>query len=172
MTSQFELCDSFFSGASYILETQQYWNPFEESDDRQEDTRVSLPPPQSLLPRFLKRDARKLGTSAKRPAIPNRGGATGDEAASEPLTDRSSEPAAIYREQGLIARPMGCDLFTWPSYRRTHLGVNSIELTLYTTFETSALRIGRQRNFPCLCSPKTHNCLYNCIIVIHRSRIL
>ena len=46
-----------------------------------------LPPPQSLLLRFLKRDARKLGTSAKRergflarPASPNRGGATGDEA--------------------------------------------------------------------------------------------
>ena len=49
---------------------------------------LQLPPPQSLLLRFLKRDARKLGTSAKRergflarPASPNRGGATGDEAA-------------------------------------------------------------------------------------------
>ena len=46
----------------------------------------SLPPPQSLLLRFLNRDARKLGMSAKHeqglahPASPNRGGATGDEA--------------------------------------------------------------------------------------------
>ena len=34
---------------------------------------------------------------------------------SAPLTERSSEPAAMYREQGLNATPTGCDLFTWPS---------------------------------------------------------
>ena len=43
------------------------------------------------------------------------------ESIARPITDLSSEPEAMNLAQGLRATPTGWDLFTWPSYRRTHL---------------------------------------------------